>query len=108
MPETRGPWPPQTRLQVMGDEDCGSLVGLRKMMGLSQREMAKHVGMSLRAYHDIETGHTAYRLTHRLAAERAALALAVARGDPTLAPAELQRQAIALAELIRRDADRTK
>jgi hypothetical protein len=50
--------------------------------------MAKQIGMSLRAYHDIETGKATYRLPHRLAAERAAPALTVARGDPMLAPAE--------------------
>ena len=73
---------------------------LRKQLGLTQTEMAGRIGLSMRAYQDIEAGTSKLRPIHVAAAERAALALAVARSDPMLAPASIRRQALDLARMI--------
>ena len=75
-------------------------VGHRKTLGLTQTEMAGRIGLSLRAYQDIEAGVSKLRPIHVAAAERVALALAVERGDPMLAPAGVRRQALELARLM--------
>ena len=79
------------------------LVALRKTLGLTQTGMAHGIGLSLRAYQDIEAGISKLRLLHWLAAERIALAVAHERGDPMLAPASVRRQALDLARLITGD-----
>jgi hypothetical protein len=61
--------------------------------------MAERLGMALRGYQDIESGESKYRFIHRLAAERVALALAVDRGAPDLAPISLREDAIELVRL---------
>ena len=76
------------------------LVTLRKLLDLTQAEMASDIGLSVRAYQDVEAGASKLRLIHALAAERVALALAVERGNPMLAPAGVRRQALDLARLI--------
>ncbi len=76
------------------------LGALRASLDLTQTGMAKHLGMSLRAYQDIEGGVSKLRLIHVAAVERAALALAVERGNPMLAPASIRQQALDLARLI--------
>ena len=75
-------------------------VGHRKTLGLTQTEMAGRIGLGLRAYQDIEAGVSKLRPIHVAAAERVALALAVERGDPMLAPAGVRRQALELARLM--------
>jgi len=75
------------------------LVNLRLDLRLTQQEMAERLGMALRSYQDIEAGESKYRFIHRLAAERVALALAVDRGDPDLAPIPLREDAIELVRL---------
>jgi len=75
------------------------LVKLRQDLGLTQQEMAERLGMALRGYQDIEAGESKYRFIHRLAAERVALALAVDRGDPDLAPLPLREDVIELVRL---------
>ena len=79
------------------------LVALRKLLDLTQTEMAGRIGLSMRGYQDIEAGASKLRPIHALAAERAALALAVERGNPMLAPASVRRQALDLARLITGD-----
>ncbi len=49
------------------------LIDLRFDLGLTQEEIAKEIGLSRRAYLDIETGKAAFRRIHQLAAERVAL-----------------------------------
>lgn len=85
----------------MDDEDYlkEDLVNLRKDLGLTQQEMAEHLGMALRSYQDIESGQSKYRFIHRLAAERVALAVAVDRGTPDIAPVPLREDAIELVRL---------
>jgi transcriptional regulator with XRE-family HTH domain len=75
------------------------LIHLRESLHLTQQEMAERLGMALRGYQDIEAGESKYRFIHRLAAERVALALAVDRGDPNLAPFALRQDAIELVRL---------
>lgn len=81
------------------------LASLRKRLDLTQAEMAGHIGLSMRAYHDVETGASKLRPIHTLAAERAALALAAERGGPMLAPASGRRRAVDLARLITGEAE---
>lgn len=75
------------------------LINLRQDLGLTQQEMAERLGMALRGYQDIESGQSKYRFIHRLAAERVALAAAVDRGAPELAPIPLREDAIELVRL---------
>ena len=76
------------------------LVALRNSLALTQAEMAERMGLGARAYQDIEGGVSKVRPIHVAAAERAALTLAVERGNPMLAPATVRRQALELARLI--------
>jgi transcriptional regulator with XRE-family HTH domain len=76
------------------------LVALRKRLGLTQTEMGERIGLKLRSLQEIESGKTPLRPSHALAAERVALALAVERGDPMLAPLSVRREALELARLI--------
>lgn len=56
------------------------LIMLRRDLSLTQEQMAKEIGLSRRAYIDIETGKARLRKLHILAAERVALHH-VARGE---------------------------
>ena len=76
------------------------LTDLRKRLGLTQTGMAGHMGLSLSAYQEIEGGTSKLRPVHVHAVERAALALAVERREPMLAPASIRRQALDLARMI--------
>lgn len=76
------------------------LKALRSSLGLTQAEMARRIGLAISAYQDIETGVRSPRDGHALAAERAALAIAVERREPMLAPANVRREALELARLL--------
>lgn len=76
------------------------LAALRDKLGITQTDMAQRVGLGLRVYQDIEGGVSKVRPIHVAAAERAALGLAVEKGDPMLAPVGVRRQALELASLI--------
>lgn len=76
------------------------LIALRKSLGLTQAELGERIGLALRSIQEIESGKTPVRPSHALAAERIALALAVERKDPMLAPAAVRREALELARLI--------
>ena len=76
------------------------LAALRDKLGITQTDMAQRVGLGLRVYQDIEGGVSKVRPIHFAAAERAALGLAVEKGDPMLAPVGVRRQALELASLI--------
>jgi transcriptional regulator with XRE-family HTH domain len=73
---------------------------LRKKLGLTQAQMAEAIGLGLRAYQDLASGKASIRPIHVKAAERAALDIAVERGDPMLAPATVRKAALRLAEII--------
>ncbi len=49
------------------------LAHLRRDLKLTQEQMAEELGLSRRAYIDIESGTAAFRKPHALAAERVAL-----------------------------------
>ncbi|PWB94641.1 helix-turn-helix domain-containing protein [Methylosinus sporium] len=75
------------------------LIALRKRLGLTQVEMADRMGLSTRALQVIEAGES-LRGLHVAAAERVALAVAVERGDPMLAPVTIRREALELARMV--------
>jgi len=56
--------------------------------------------MTLRPYAELESGRSEFRPIHARAAERAALEVAIERGNPMLAPASIRREALELARLI--------
>lgn len=60
------------------------VASLRKQMNLTQQEMANHLGMSVRAYSDVENGVSECRLIHMLAVERITLQQAKIQEDPAL------------------------
>ncbi|KTR02059.1 hypothetical protein NS365_22520 [Aureimonas ureilytica] len=59
-------------------------VAFRKRLGLSQTQLADHMGMSLRAIQDIENGRAQLRRIHILAIERLSLMLGSALGNLSL------------------------
>jgi len=76
------------------------LISIRKALGFTQDEMSGWIGLSKRAYSDLETGKTPVRGIHVHAAERVALAVAVQSNDPMMAPASVRKEAIELARMI--------
>lgn len=85
---------------MMTGED---LAKARKALGLTQAQFGERLGMGRRSIADIETGTSPVRLIHSLALERLALALAIERAEPMLAPAGIRREALDLVTLIRGD-----
>ena len=83
--------------------NVADLKTFRERAGLKQVEMAELVGMSLRAYQDVETGVSGFRAVHVAAVERVSLRLAVERKDIGLALPSIRRDALDLAALIRGD-----
>lgn len=49
------------------------LIAMRQTLGITQADMARELGMSLRAYNDLETGKSEVRQIHIMAAERLTL-----------------------------------
>jgi len=80
--------------------DRAALLELRNSLGLTQTEFANRMGVSFRAYQDLEAGISKLRPVHVMAAERAALAYAVETEQPMLAPAGVRRDAVKLAKLL--------
>jgi DNA-binding XRE family transcriptional regulator len=75
------------------------LIALRRACGLTQTEFAERVGMTLRPYQSLESGGEMLP-RHVLAIERAALAIAVEKKAPMLAPPSVRRDALELCRLI--------
>jgi transcriptional regulator with XRE-family HTH domain len=75
-------------------------IALRKQLGLTQTELGVFFGLKLRTVQDIESGKSPLRPAYALAAERVALALAIERKEPMLAPLSVRREALELARLI--------
>ena len=76
------------------------LLSLRGRLRLTQQQMADGLGMSLRAYSDLENGKAKVRLIHVMAAERLALRAGADR-DPAMAPEGVRRDALKLVEATR-------
>lgn len=74
------------------------VVSLRRKLDLTQQELASSLGMSVRAYSDIETGISECRQIHMLAVERITLQQAKIQGDPTLVAAPVLHEIRALIE----------
>lgn len=77
------------------------LIRYRRGADLSQSEMARSIGLSLRAYQEIEGRDDADELStrHVLAIERSSLRIAVERGSLDLALPEVRRDARALMDI---------
>ena len=76
------------------------LKAFRKSLKLTQEEMGDAIGIAMRTYQDLENGKSSIKPLHVKALERAALSLAVERGEPMLAPAPVRKDALELARLI--------
>jgi len=74
---------------------------LRKSLDLSQTTMADEMGLSLRAYQEIENGRSPFRKLHVLAAERIALAHAARASHPGALPASVLSDIIVVARSIK-------
>jgi len=81
---------------MSGDDDF-SLLQVRTEIGLSQAEMARRMGLSLRPYQELESTLRRVRPRHIRLAELVALEVAVETDNPELAPRDLRRLALKLA-----------
>lgn len=78
----------------------GELTDLRKRLGVTQTQIAEILGMSHRAYQEIENGRTPIRGIHRYAIDRASLEIAAKRGDLMLATPGVRRDLLALIDAL--------
>jgi transcriptional regulator with XRE-family HTH domain len=76
------------------------LKALRQSLDCTVVQMADLMGMSTRAYHNIEQGHSTLKSQHQAQALMVALDVALARRDPSLIPAPLRDRVKALADLL--------
>lgn len=67
---------------------------LRERLGWTQAELAAALGMTWRAYNDLENGRSEIRKVYSLALERIALHEAAERGEATIAPASVRHDAL--------------
>jgi transcriptional regulator with XRE-family HTH domain len=74
--------------------DAAQFVRLRRLMGLSQSDMAQELGLSLRGVQNIENGESPLRRIHVLAAERIAIKFGIERKDYSLLDADSWRDLI--------------
>ena len=73
------------------------LVTVRKSLELTQAEMAAALGLSLKAWNDLENGRSEARKIHQLAAERAAFRLAAEHGAIARVPQAIMDDLMRLA-----------
>jgi transcriptional regulator with XRE-family HTH domain len=88
------------------DVDTEELIALRRTLGLTQADMAAEMGLSHRAYQELEAGSGPISRRNRNAAERVSLRLAVQRADPKLAAIDIRLEATELAAMIGAEAKR--
>lgn len=74
---------------------------LRGRMDATQAEMARLIGLSLRAYQDLEAGSSQIKRYHLLAMERASMQIAVKNKDPMTAAPAAREDARIIGELLR-------
>lgn len=74
------------------------VISIRERLGFTQQAMADRLGMSLRAYHDVEGGASKCRPIHVLAAERISLQEAKLRENAELMAKPVAQEVRALAE----------
>ncbi|GAB6842357.1 transcriptional regulator with XRE-family HTH domain [Methylorubrum rhodinum] len=77
------------------------LFNVRSLIGLTQQEMADNLGLSLRAYSDLENAISKIRTLHVLAVDQLALWEAVRRNDRSLLPARLRMDLMDAVALMR-------
>lgn len=76
------------------------LKALRKALGLTQAAMGDEMGLSLRAYTDVEKTVSDLRRDHQMVAELVSLRQAVAKRDLNLALPEVRKMALDYARLL--------
>jgi DNA-binding XRE family transcriptional regulator len=76
------------------------LRGLRERLDLGQTEMAKRMGLGLRAYQELESNPGKLRKRHIRLAESVASDMAIEKKDPYLAPPSVHTKAVALVALL--------
>lgn len=76
------------------------LLKIRERLGVNQTTLATFLGITLRAYHDMETGKSKTKAAYIHAAEMLGLKLAAEAGDITTASPETRRLALALAAAV--------
>lgn len=76
------------------------LKALRKVLRLTQAAMAEEMGLSLRAYTDLEKTVSDLRRDHQMVAELVSLRQAVAKRDLNLAFPEVRKMALEYARLL--------
>lgn len=73
-------------------EPKNDLHELRIALGVTQAALARHMGVSKRAYEELESGRTKLRTVHMNAARYAAILI---RGDPAVQQRTLPREIVA-------------
>ncbi len=76
---------------------------VRDGLRFTQSEMANAMGLSLRAYQDIESGASKLRGLDVLAAERVSLKHAIQLNNPMAATSTVRKDALELSRMIRGD-----
>lgn len=84
----------------MKDEPNKTLLDFREAAGLTQVQLAEHLGLGRSAYLDLETGFSKFKPRHLMMLERVSLRLALERGDVNIALPAVRRDALDLARLI--------
>jgi transcriptional regulator with XRE-family HTH domain len=84
--------------------EAEELMALRKTLGLTQAEMASEMGLSARAYQDVEASSGPISRRNRNAAERVSLRIAVLKANPDSAVAQIRLEATELAAMIKEGA----
>lgn len=77
-----------------------TLADYRKLAGVTQAEMAMHMGVPFRTYQDIEAGKVSFRDLHANAARWALIKIAVAKEDASMFPEGIAEVVAAAAALL--------
>lgn len=77
---------------------------LRERMGITQKQLADMLEMSLTQVHDLENGKANVRKIHIMAIERASLSIALDKGKPEIADAGIRQDMIRFIKLWAGDA----
>ncbi|TBZ81401.1 helix-turn-helix domain-containing protein [Rhizobium leguminosarum] len=81
------------------------LIAMRKKMQMTQTQVAKAMGLSLRGYQKLEDGESNIREVYRLALERLSLTSAAEHRDVSNAVLSVRREAVVVADIIKLNPD---
>ncbi|MGO8368886.1 helix-turn-helix domain-containing protein [Rhizobium ruizarguesonis] len=81
------------------------LIAMRKKMQMTQTQVAKAMGLSLRGYQKLEDGESNIREVYRLALERLSLTSAAEHRDVSNAVLSVRREAVVVADIIKHNPD---